>query len=365
MYSDTSNIVNLNQAPALLDIFPVDNTPGSCMVYYADGWVYIPSDIDSTDLMVAVRDEENTSDLDLTQVIGYIDATEQVINGVYVLKRHFDIMPVNSSNAKVRLYFSDAELQSLMLADPSITGINDLVVQKFPTGTTTSGQIIVPDLAVSNMPFFGVHYLEISLTGFSSFYIHSSNYTALPVSWASVQASCRATGTELNWATFSEQNNAYFEIRKSADLNHWDILARVEGAGNSNSLISYSYLDAENETGIQYYQVMQVDYNGNYSHSPIAVAQCEKELMLLPAAVYPNPANHYVVFEVPSIVNGKWLYTLIDASGKTLKMESIMLEEGNNTLYESIETLMPGLYQARFNSESGQQVLLKFVKISN
>src|SRR5690606_3117228 len=47
MYSDTSNIVNLNQAPALLDIFPVDNTPGSCMVYYADGWVYIPSDIDS------------------------------------------------------------------------------------------------------------------------------------------------------------------------------------------------------------------------------------------------------------------------------------------------------------------------------
>ncbi|HEY1038492.1 MAG TPA: hypothetical protein VGF30_03760, partial [Bacteroidia bacterium] len=81
---------------------------------------------------------------------------------------------------------------------------------------------------------------------------------------------------QLKWQTASETNNNYFELQRSTDdLNFTDI-ARIDGAGNSNTLINYKYIDENPIQGNNYYRLKQVDFDGNFHYSPIELAYFEK-----------------------------------------------------------------------------------------
>jgi len=43
----------------------------------------------------------------------------------------------------------------------------------------------------------------------------------------------------------------------------------VAGAGNSNTLLSYSASDTQPLQGVSYYRLKQIDYNGSYAYSEI------------------------------------------------------------------------------------------------
>ncbi|MBI5217670.1 MAG: hypothetical protein HY958_01900, partial [Bacteroidia bacterium] len=47
----------------------------------------------------------------------------------------------------------------------------------------------------------------------------------------------------LEWSTATETNNAYFTIERSSDAQNWELIATVNGAGNSNTVLNYSYTD--------------------------------------------------------------------------------------------------------------------------
>lgn len=114
--------------------------------------------------------------------------------------------------------------------------------------------------------------------------------------------------SELKWQTASEFNNHYFEIQRSTDAINWNIIGYVAGAGNSNQLRSYEYKDNAPESGVNYYRLKQVDYDGRFEFSSIAavkftvtVAQqneSKKEFQL-----YPNPSNGEIWIKSTTSVN--------------------------------------------------------------
>ena len=66
----------------------------------------------------------------------------------------------------------------------------------------------------------------------------------------------------LKWITASEKNNDYFTIWKSIDGYNWDIINITQGSGSSQQILEYIYLDRDPNTGINYYNLSQTDFDG-------------------------------------------------------------------------------------------------------
>jgi hypothetical protein len=72
---------------------------------------------------------------------------------------------------------------------------------------------------------------------------------------------------QLDWSTASEKDNNYFTLWRSFDGQTWEDITKLSGAGNSNELLTYEYIDRniilpsiENNT--IYYRLSQTDYDG-------------------------------------------------------------------------------------------------------
>lgn len=90
------------------------------------------------------------------------------------------------------------------------------------------------------------------------------------------------------WVTVSETGNNYFEVERSNDGIHFHPIGLIEGAGNSTQHLTYTFKDSNPLSGISYYRLKQVDYNGVFQYSGWSVIVF-KEVNNL--SVYPNPSN--------------------------------------------------------------------------
>lgn len=74
---------------------------------------------------------------------------------------------------------------------------------------------------------------------------------------------------KLSWRTQSETNNDYFTIYRSQHgLEYWQLVANVQGTGNSSIPNDYNYIDPYPVNGLNYYVLMQTDYDGRREQFP-------------------------------------------------------------------------------------------------
>jgi hypothetical protein len=118
----------------------------------------------------------------------------------------------------------------------------------------------------------------------------SCNTLLMPVELLYFKGSCRGKDVKLNWATASEQNNAYFTIERSKDAIHFEPIGTVNGAGNSSVNLTYEFVDQlrfEEGQGMRYYRLIQNDYNGqNNYYGPTAVTCGPSDIV-----IYPNVSS--------------------------------------------------------------------------
>jgi len=139
----------------------------------------------------------------------------------------------------------------------------------------------------------------------------------------------------LDWQTATEINNDHFELERSIDGYNFIKIATVDGAGNSNVILNYDYLDSEIElTNVCYYRLKQVDFDGKYSYSEIETVIFEDKPSLL---IYPNPSsgNLTIVYK-GDMAKGINIY---DSVGKLVKKEFF-----NNEYKLRGEELSKGVY---------------------
>ena len=103
---------------------------------------------------------------------------------------------------------------------------------------------------------------------------------ALPVEMMSFEGIPTEKGNLLTWKTASEYNSDYYWVEKSTTgyFNENSIIGQELAAGNSNTVMTYMFLDNDFEPVINYYQLTQVDKDGQFkTYGPIMVNNSLKQ----------------------------------------------------------------------------------------
>jgi hypothetical protein len=122
----------------------------------------------------------------------------------------------------------------------------------------------------------------------------------------------------------------------------------VNGAGNSTSLLKYSYTDKNPYSGVNYYRLRQVDFDGRSSLSKIEKVNISSS-SANEFVIYPNPTTGYIQ------VGGNWANSSINLqvssiNGKILFNDKGSLGKLNEALKKQSSALSPGTYVVKLVS---------------
>ncbi len=158
------------------------------------------------------------------------------------------------------------------------------------------------------------------------------------------------THIDINWRTASEENNDYFEVLHSSNGIDFEVIDRVEGAGNSNTLINYQSSDYNAKQGVNYYQLRQVDFDGKTTLSNIRTVMVNSNNEL---SLYPNPVNNGQNISVEFKNEMSYTAEVYDVTGRML-----MSFEGNTNSFKiATNELIKGNYILRI--VNGEQSIVK------
>jgi hypothetical protein len=107
------------------------------------------------------------------------------------------------------------------------------------------------------------------LTTFSGFGGVPNGAVALPVMLISFQGQKLGRNNKLSWGTESELNNDYFTIEKSINGSDFTVVGMENGAGTSTQFLQYEMMDNNVEKVINYYRLLQTDFDGKYTVSDL------------------------------------------------------------------------------------------------
>lgn len=87
--------------------------------------------------------------------------------------------------------------------------------------------------------------------------------SSLPIELIEFKGYNKGNVNYLYWISASEINNDYYFVERSGDGKNWDEIGNVVGAGTTNVVKIYDFKDLRYKDIRNYYQLTQVDFNGN------------------------------------------------------------------------------------------------------
>lgn len=163
--------------------------------------------------------------------------------------------------------------------------------------------------------------IPANMQGASQIVIGGNNQT-LPIILHAFTGKVVRADAQLNWSTASEINNKGFEVERSFDGKNFEVIAWQKGAGNSNSLRSYTYSDAgvfTMHTQV-WYRLRQVDLNGKSTLSSV-VALTNRSIMTSNLQIAPNPFRDQIHILSPVAENAS--FEIIGMDGRTWMNQTV------------------------------------------
>lgn len=137
----------------------------------------------------------------------------------------------------------------------------------------------------------------------------------LPVSLIDFTGSLRNHEAWLDWKTVYERNTKRFEVERSIDGIIFRKIGVVNAAGNSNSIVSYSFKDKYLISEVNYYRLRMIDIDDKFEYSRVITIR--DPLFSQPVfKVLKNPFDQSLDIRTSNINNSKGTIQLIDMNGK-------------------------------------------------
>ncbi len=209
-----------------------------------------------------------------------------------------------------------------------------------------SGIFSAPNFAGS------VYSLGTTTSSFSPFGINNAG-GPLPVELIAFQAKVNESEqVEVTWSTATEINNDYFEVQRSKDAIHFETIQQVQGAGNSNMILNYKSMDNDPYSGLSYYRLKQVDYDGTTAFSQIESVNIFKTNLNTSNPefiMYPNPSRgdfFTVETTVPYASNKEVFVVVTDVNGKEFYSKVVITDQDGNftTVVDPYQRIPAGIY---------------------
>lgn len=176
----------------------------------------------------------------------------------------------------------------------------------------------------------------------------------LPITLSSFSASLDNGSVLLNWATSTEINNNYFVVERSNDSKTFDSIGIVKGAGNSSSLLNYSFRDYNALNGTNYYRLVQVDYDGKSTVSNVANINVFKTNTTNTFNIYPNPGNGNIT------IGGNWS-NLKNVVVYNLAGALVFSQNISSNKVQLSSSLPSGMYIVNLLDQNGKQHSNKYL----
>lgn len=252
---------------------------------------------------------------------------------------------------------------------------NEIVRDNMPTGTITyttlasnaeggtdevtyfTFEVDPADLVVgTNYIAVEIHQADVTSSdiSFDLYLEYVQEGALLPVSLIEFSGKENQNGIDLSWSTATEINNYYFKIDRSHDGIHFQELARVSGAGNTEAVTAYNMTDHQPMSGVNYYRLTQYDFDGQFEVLGTIRVSYDNGLNDIITA-YPNPTTSKVTLHLPKGEDPNQI-VVCDLAGASVK---VPLSVENRRVTFDFTSLTPGLYviKAHYNGQIHSKVI--------
>lgn len=183
---------------------------------------------------------------------------------------------------------------------------------------------------------------------------------ALPVELSSFTAAVKEQTVSLHWRTETEVSNYGFEVEravinsKSTKQNsEFEKIGFVEGHGNSNSPMDYSFIDEKPLGGSKFqYRLKQIDTDGQFEYSDIVEAEIIPDKFTL-FQNYPNPFNPTTTIQFQLPKESKVVFKIYNILGE--EVAELLNDKKSAGVYEVVfnaRGLPSGTYIYRIYAEN-------------
>ena len=178
----------------------------------------------------------------------------------------------------------------------------------------------------------------------------SLDCTVLPIELLSFSAHGSQEGVGLKWTTATEQNSDRFDIERSLDGEHFELIGTLPSSGNSTQELHYDFMDRLPHQGLNHYRLRHVDIDGDEQHSPVESVFVERgsknEVLLVP-----NPGSGLVQVILPENTTGSH-FVLCDAVGQDV----LRARPDGARMSIDLSRLAHGMYGYRLLSPAGSVI---------
>lgn len=167
----------------------------------------------------------------------------------------------------------------------------------------------------------------------------------LPVTISRFTVAQQNNNVLISWVTESESVNSLFEIERSNNASQYETIGKVTGQGTTTLTTKYSFTDNTPLTATAYYRLKQVDIDGRFKYSSVAVLKAGRQtnmrVQVLPNLVSGNTMN----LSISSTVTSKGIVRIINPSGQSIYQQTEQLVKGENIFrVNNLPSLSNGVY---------------------
>ena len=180
---------------------------------------------------------------------------------------------------------------------------------------------------------------------------YESFLAGLPLQILSFAAQQQANNVLLEWKTANEENTAYFIIERSTDAKPFTAVGQTNGM-NVPGTHTYTFTDVgvKSIASKCYYRLKQIDQDGRFTYSPIALVSFENRIGEV--FMYPNPAiNQFwlrILLPAPQQVRVR----VLDFTNRMVEQSVLQLPAGSTLFPCNTNRLSKGLYIAEITGNT-------------
>ena len=156
----------------------------------------------------------------------------------------------------------------------------------------------------------------------------------LPIVLHQLSATPEKEDVRISWTTDSEIDNDYFTLFRSKDGSDFKVINNIRASGNSTSVRDYCVIDQDPISGMSYYRLSQVDYDGKEMFfKPVPVNWETMNIEILGVEkINPNPFIKELTIDYFSKTAQKVHLEVLNTSGTKVFERWSDAKENNNSL---------------------------------
>ena len=173
----------------------------------------------------------------------------------------------------------------------------------------------------------------------------------LPVTFTSFTAQKQENDIRTEWNVSNEINISTYDVEKSTDGLHFTAASNIIATGNNTQTnITYAWLDKHPIQGDNYYRIKSISKDGNYHYSKIVKINMGK--IGIGFLIYPNPVKDNIFgLQLKNVTPGIYNTRLINNQGQVIATNVIYYVGGNSTHAIMPKTILPnGTYSLEISN---------------